>query len=168
MLTALGYNSEDIPVYYYEGSSVDTPCGNVTAPALYCSAQGGPSTSARTPSTAPVGWTSASRTSPATSTATTFRRRRASSRPSTGSASGTSRAGGSSCRPPAWGTRRWPTTGRIRSGRHCSRTSRCTCGRPSKTASTDPRLARLLGIRGLYSVDLGNCNTWTAAAADVD
>ena len=41
VLAALGYSSEDIPVYYYEGGNVDTPCGNVTAPAVYCSAQGG-------------------------------------------------------------------------------------------------------------------------------
>lgn len=38
---ALGYSTADIPIYFYEGRSVDTPCGTVEAPALYCSTQGG-------------------------------------------------------------------------------------------------------------------------------
>lgn len=38
---ALGYSTDDIPIYFYEGRSVDTPCGQVSAPALYCSTQGG-------------------------------------------------------------------------------------------------------------------------------
>ena len=41
ILDELGYDSSEIPIYFYEGRSVDTPCGEVAAPALYCSAQGG-------------------------------------------------------------------------------------------------------------------------------
>lgn len=41
VLRANGLAAHEIPIYYYEGSSVKTPCGRVSAPALYCSAQGG-------------------------------------------------------------------------------------------------------------------------------
>lgn len=37
----LGYSTHSLPVYYYEGESVTTPCGTAQAPALYCSANGG-------------------------------------------------------------------------------------------------------------------------------
>ena len=37
----LGYSTHSLPVYYYEGDSVTTPCGTAQAPALYCSANGG-------------------------------------------------------------------------------------------------------------------------------
>ena len=40
-LASLGYSTEDIPVFFYAGDRVETPCGEVVAPALYCSAQGG-------------------------------------------------------------------------------------------------------------------------------
>lgn len=40
-LASLGFSTADIPVYLYSGSGVDTPCGWVEAPALYCSVQGG-------------------------------------------------------------------------------------------------------------------------------
>lgn len=41
VLERLGLPSNEIPVYFYQGSSVDTPCGHISAPALYCSSQGG-------------------------------------------------------------------------------------------------------------------------------
>lgn len=41
VLADLGLRTHDIPVYFYPGREVETPCGSVSAPALYCSAQGG-------------------------------------------------------------------------------------------------------------------------------
>ena len=41
VLARLGYSTQDIPVYFFAGDRVETPCGEVYAPALYCSAQGG-------------------------------------------------------------------------------------------------------------------------------
>lgn len=41
VLASLGLPSHTIPHYYYEGSSANSPCGNATAPAFYCSANGG-------------------------------------------------------------------------------------------------------------------------------
>ena len=41
VLTQLGLPDHEIPVYYYSGDSVDTQCGHVSAPALYCSFGGG-------------------------------------------------------------------------------------------------------------------------------
>ena len=41
VLAELGLRTHDIPVYFFEGREVDTPCGRVSAPALYCSLQGG-------------------------------------------------------------------------------------------------------------------------------
>lgn len=41
VLAGLGMDSTEIPVYFYDAQGVDTPCGWVEAPALYCSAQGG-------------------------------------------------------------------------------------------------------------------------------
>ena len=40
-LASLGYSTQDVPVFIFAGDRVETPCGEVTAPALYCSAQGG-------------------------------------------------------------------------------------------------------------------------------
>lgn len=40
-LASLGYSTQDIPVFFFAGDRVETPCGEVSAPALYCSAQGG-------------------------------------------------------------------------------------------------------------------------------
>lgn len=40
-MASLGHSTGDVPVYFYGGDTVDTPCGEVSAPALYCSAQGG-------------------------------------------------------------------------------------------------------------------------------
>lgn len=41
ILQALNLPTHDIPIYFYEGRTVETPCGAVSAPALYCSAGGG-------------------------------------------------------------------------------------------------------------------------------
>lgn len=41
VLTTLGFDATEIPYYFYDAEGVDTPCGWVEAPALYCSAQGG-------------------------------------------------------------------------------------------------------------------------------
>lgn len=41
VLARLGFRTTEVPVYFYRGDRVDTPCGEVSAPALYCSAQGG-------------------------------------------------------------------------------------------------------------------------------
>lgn len=41
VLTELGYSNHDIPHYYYSGSEVSSPCGTSTAPAFYCSVDGG-------------------------------------------------------------------------------------------------------------------------------
>ena len=40
-LAALGLDATEIPYYFYDADGVETPCGWVEAPALYCSAQGG-------------------------------------------------------------------------------------------------------------------------------
>lgn len=41
VLSQLGLPGEEIPIYFFEGSTVRTPCGTTSAPALYCSANGG-------------------------------------------------------------------------------------------------------------------------------
>lgn len=41
VLAALGYSTHDIPHHYYSGSTITSPCGTSTAPAYYCSANGG-------------------------------------------------------------------------------------------------------------------------------
>lgn len=41
VLADLGVDPAPIPYYFYDAEGVDTPCGWVEAPALYCSAQGG-------------------------------------------------------------------------------------------------------------------------------
>lgn len=40
-LAALGLPTHDVPLYFYAGSSANSPCGTWTAPAFYCSAGGG-------------------------------------------------------------------------------------------------------------------------------
>ena len=37
----LGYSTHSVPVYYFDGSTANSPCGSVQAPAMYCSADGG-------------------------------------------------------------------------------------------------------------------------------
>ncbi|MDO5737074.1 MAG: hypothetical protein Q4P15_11430 [Propionibacteriaceae bacterium] len=41
VLASLGLNSADVPHFFFEGSSSSSPCGSFTAPAYYCSADGG-------------------------------------------------------------------------------------------------------------------------------
>lgn len=36
-----GYDSHEIPVYFFTGTSVRTPCGEVSGPAVYCASRGG-------------------------------------------------------------------------------------------------------------------------------
>lgn len=41
VLQGLGAPSHDVPHYFYAGETVESPCGTSTAPAFYCSADGG-------------------------------------------------------------------------------------------------------------------------------
>jgi len=169
MLASLGYNSEDIPVYYYEGRSVDTPCGNVTAPALYCSAQGGAiyfgEDALNGASWMDFGIKDVAGHEYGHHLQAQAGMFEAEYRVGTGNESSRRIELQATC----WGyatmahDRSYPIDAALLEDFEVYLRATIEDG-----IHGSPDSLAYWGIRGLYSVDLGNCNTWTATAGDVD